>query len=407
MPISSCYPRRSSALRAGLPIVLSVVVLLLASCGETYRPIAIPIPEPGGDPKNPHYAVVLSTGEAPGPAGTAVIDVAGETDISNRTAGTNPVHASLPSANGRAWVVNNGDDSVTSFFPGTLAVNDVSVNLEAGSRPTYVDATSTFVFVNEPPLNRVAIVNANLSVATAFVGVGNNPVALAARPDGRKCYVANKNDGTVSVISSTDLAVTGTIPVGASPVAMEMQTAGSFVYVASQSGNTLSVIDTTLDVEVQRVPGLSAPFQVIWDNNLQRVYVLNGGNNTVSIFNAATPSNLTLLRTVPLSGNALAFAVLDNASKFYVLYGGSPGTVDVFDAKSFALRTTVTVQNDPQWIAASPGAEKVFVVNRLGSGGNPATDPLAKGSISIIKTQSDTVLNIPPAQPHPVYVAVQ
>lgn len=409
MPISSRSTYFRTAHRAAFFVLLLILVLLWVSCGETYRPIATPIPSPGGDPKNQHFAVVVSNGTPPADGGAAVIDVAADTNVSNRQAGVNPIHAAIspPAGSLRAWVVNQGDNSVSSFFPSSLSVPDLTLNLESGAGPTYIDVSATIVCVTETALNRVAILNNTSAVATAFVGVGNNPVALAVRPDGNKCYVANKNDGTVSVVSVPNAAITGSpIAVGTAPVAMAMQTAGNFVYVVSQGGNSLSVIDTTLDAEVQRLTGLSAPFQVIWDNNLQRVYVLNGGASSVSIYNAATPSTLTLLRTVSLAVSPIAMAVLDNATKFYVLYGGSPGTVGVYDAQSFALRTTLTVQNDPRWIAASPGAEKVFVANRLGDAG--ATTPqFPNGSISIIKTQADTVSNIAPAQPNPVFVAAQ
>jgi DNA-binding beta-propeller fold protein YncE len=75
----------------------------------------------------------------------------------------------------------------------------------------------------------------------------------------------------------------------------------------------------------------------------------------------------------------------------------------VFDAQGYNLRTTVTVQNNPVSIAAAPESSKVYVVNSTGDGG--ATFP--NGSISIIKTSDDSVLNVAPPSANPFYVTIQ
>jgi YVTN family beta-propeller protein len=394
-------------IRVTATLVLFVLVLLFASCGQTYRPIATPVPLPGGDPQATHFALVVDAGTPPADGDVSQIDVSGDTNVGNRQVGLNPVHAVIGPSLIRAWVVNQGDSSVSSFSPSFTTIATVHINLEPNASPSFVDATSTFAFVTEPALNRIAILDANQTLVKAFVPVGANPVALAARPDGAKCYVANKGDSTVSVVSTQDNATIGNpIPVGAGPVALAMQTAGSFVYVVSQAGNSMSVINTSTDAEVQRINGLSAPFQVVWDNNLQRVYVVNGGANSISVFNASSPSNLTLLRTVSTASTPLGIGVLDNGTKFYVLYGGTPGSVGVFDAQSYALRTTLTVQNNPVSISAAPGSIKVYVANKNGDAG-AGTPQFPNGSISIIKTQDDTLLTLPPGQPNPVFVTSQ
>jgi YVTN family beta-propeller protein len=381
-------------------VALFVFVVLWTSCGQTYRPIAVPVTQPGGDPEDLHFAVVLSQGS---PGSLAQFDVSGDTNVGNKTVGTNPVHAMLLPSLGRGWVVNQGDSTVTVYSPTVVNANAITLALEANSGANYVNATNNFAFVTESSLNRLAIIDGTQLTVRSFVPVGNNPVAVAARFDGLKAYVLNNGDSTVTVVSTQDNSAVGSpIPVGASPVSVAMQTGGAFVYVVSDAGNSLSVIDTSTDTEIQRISTLSSPKRVIWDNNLKRVYVLNAGGG-VSVFNASA-AQLTLIRTVPTGASPLGLAVLDNGTKFYVLYGGSPGTVDVFDAQSFVVRRTVTVQNNPVSIAASPGSTKVYVVNQAG---DPATPALANGSVSIIKTLDESVLNIPPSAPNPTFVTVQ
>jgi DNA-binding beta-propeller fold protein YncE len=135
------------------------------------------------------------------------------------------------------------------------------------------------------------------------------------------------------------------------------------------------------------------------------VYVGDTGSNTIKIYNGAANS-LSLLRTISLPATPLGIAPLDNGTKLYVLFGGSPGTVGVYDTQSFQLRTTLTVQNTPVSISASPGSSKVYVVNQTGDAG--ATTPqFPNGSVSIIRTSDDTVLNMPAGAAKPMFVATR
>ncbi len=412
MPISldRLILRRTSAFLS--TFVLFVVVALLTSCGETYRPIITPILQPGGDPQTTHYAVVinanngqptdLNTGIGPS---ASQFDVSGDVNIGNRRVGLSPVHAVLTPAF-QAFVVNRGDSSVSIFglVAGSPTVSTVFLEPNAGA--SFVDAIGSTAYVAETALNRVAIVDSNLPAAKAFLDVGPDPVSVAVTPAGNKVYVANTGDGTISVINAKDVAVSGTpIAIGGVPTSLAAQSTGSYVFAVNSSGGAFSVIDTSTDKEVQRFSGLSNPTRVVWDSSLQRVYVANSGNNTINIYNGSAPA-LQLLRTVPLSGSPIGIAVLDNGSKFYVLYGGNPGSVDVFNTQSFQPTSTVTVQNNPVSIAAVPGSSKVYVVNQNGDSGS-ATPQYPNGSVSIINTINDTVLNVGTNSVQPVFVATR
>lgn len=407
IPLDKFILRRSFTLVSTL--TLFVVLVLLTSCGDTYRPVVIPIVQPGGDPQATHYALVvnanngqptdLNTGQGPS---ASQIDVSGDTNIGNRRTGLTPVHATV-AAGFQAYVVNQGDSSVSSF--GLLVSNPFvsTVAIEPNSGATYVTASGSLAFVSETALNRVAVIDNNLPAAKTYINVGAAPVASVATPDSRKVYVANTGDGTVTDISTLDLAVLGTpIPVGGRPAAMAIQTSGAFLFVVNSTGGAFSVIDTSTDTEVQRFTGLSNPTQVIWDNTLQRVYVVDTGANKINIYNGAAPS-LSLLRTVSLPATPIGVAALDNGSKFYVLYAGSPGTVGVYSTQSFQVTSTLTVQNKPVSISAAPGSSKVYVVNQLGDAG-AAAPKYPNGSLSIIVTASDTVLTMSTGSAQPVFV---
>jgi DNA-binding beta-propeller fold protein YncE len=385
---------------------------MLVSCGDTYRPIVTPITQPTGDPQATHYAVVinanngqptdLNTGIGPS---ASQFDVSGDTNIGNRRVGLKPVHAVLTSSF-ETFVVNQGDNSVSLFTVLQSNPTIATIFLENNANPTFVDGVGTTAVVSETALNRVAVVDANLAAVRFYLNVGPSPGAVAITPNLSKAYVANTGDGTITAISLVDNAVQGSpITVGGVPTSLAVQNTSTYVFAVNSSGGALSVIDTASNQEVQRFSGLSNPTKVVWDNSLQRVYVLNSGSNTVNIYNGAAPA-LQLLRSVPLSGSPIGIAVLDNGSKFYVLYGGNPGHVDVFNTQSFQKTATLTVQNSPVSISAVPGSSKVYVANQNGDAG--ATSPqFPKGSVSIIKTSDDTVFNAGTASVQPVFVVSQ
>ena len=86
----------------------------------------------------------------------------------------------------------------------------------------------------------------------ATVTAGNGAFAIAVNQVTRTIYVANRNDGTVSVIDGRTCNgsdATGcaqswpTVAVGASPQALAVNTATNTIYVTNTNDNTVSVID--------------------------------------------------------------------------------------------------------------------------------------------------------------------
>ena len=396
--------------------------LLWSGCGQTYRPIANPIPLPGGNPQATHFALVVNQnpptpGQTASPGSVTQIDVSGDTNIANLTAGLNPVHGALNASLSTGYIVNRGDSTLTGYTPALGASSSVVTipllqnSMEPNAGASYVALSSLYAFVVETSLNRLAVVTNALFQVAAFVPVGADPVAVTCTSDGRKAYVANQGSNTVSVVSTKDFTNSKNIAVGASPEAITISTDNNYVFVANAGDGTVSVINTTSDTVQQTVNVGADPTQVIFDNSLTRVYVLNTGGNSVSIFSASTYP-LTLLQTVSTSSTPVSLAVLDNGTKFYVLFQGTPGSVEVYDAQGFFKRTTVTVGNNTLptgmptvnqvLLAASPGSTKVYAVNFDG-------DPVnTSGSTSIIRTLDDTVvLNMPAALPHPTFVTAQ
>src|SRR4051812_3775970 len=99
---------------------LAALCLVLAACGDTYRPIAIPILQPGGDPQTTRVATVINNNNG-GAGSTITVDATGDTNIAVFQVGKDPVHGAFwLGSTVRIYVANRGDDSVSYYAPTSI-----------------------------------------------------------------------------------------------------------------------------------------------------------------------------------------------------------------------------------------------------------------------------------------------
>ena len=92
----------------------------------------------------------------------------------------------------------------------------------------------------------VAVVDTATGVVGATIAVGDGPEFVAVAPDGKRAYVTNGWDGTVSVIDTATRKLVGApISVGRSPFGLAVSPNSGRVYVANSADDTVSVINAT------------------------------------------------------------------------------------------------------------------------------------------------------------------
>ena len=219
----------------------AVLCLLLGwvGCGQVFRPIIIPNPPQFPNPAAAHTVVTLNDNGTFNDGSAMVIDVSGDSVVSIKSVGLNPVHAVMQSAT-QALVVNQSNaslpqDSVTKLFfsgttiGGTTTITlppsyDASGNLTTGA-PNFVattEANQAYVLMPQyqpPNQNNVggtivpsfAVINTTLGSTVTTIPVGNSPVAMVETPDGAKLYVANQGDGTLNAFNTRPSILTRTI----------------------------------------------------------------------------------------------------------------------------------------------------------------------------------------------------
>ena len=379
-----------------------LAALTLAGCGDTYRPVALPVVQPGGDPQTTRIATIISNNNG-GPGNATEVDATGDTNIASFAVGVDPVHATYWAGTlNTVFVANRAADSISLFSPTTVGGTVSTVGLPAGSHPVWVSAVGGNIFIAESGTNNVGVIQGATGALKQELPVGVNPVSIAETPDGAWAYVANKGSNSVSIINVSTMTLDATVSVGSSPVWVTAKPDSTTMYVLNQGSGTVSVLDTSGKVVVGTLAVGASPNSMAYDSVNHRLYVANTGANTVSIFD--TDSQVpALLRTVTVGAGPVSIAPLLDGSRVYVansgcadpiaLTGCTGNTVSVVDARSFAIRSTVTVGSTPISLAATPESTKVVVADR------------DSDDIKDIRTLDDTVVStIKSASPRPVQV---
>ena len=392
--------------------VLSVIFQI--GCGDTFRPIAIPIIQPGGQPQSTREAVILSTGGSAvgSPDGqTTHINVSGDTNAGQVSVGRDPIQVATLSGGGLTAVVNRGEDSV-SIYP-TLspfsAQPPTFVSLVSGSAPVFAYSNvSGVAYIAESGTNKVAVISTsgNPTAVTAEVAVGNNPVGLVGTTDATRVYVANKGSNSLSVIDTgTNKLLVPDITVGTAPVFLAVNTNGSRVF-SVNNGGTVSVIDTATNTVIDTPSVGASPNFAYFDGVNNKLWVTNPGSNSVSVIsadpNALPPFTVT---TIALPGGCApnpvsnflspTITVLADGSRAYVA-GTACNSVIVINALSNTVTKTIPVGTAPVAIISSPDSTKVYTANN------------GSGNMSIIQTSNDAVVATlaAPAGTKPIYAVI-
>src|SRR5690242_7971384 len=123
------------------------LLLIAASCGDTFRPIITQLNPTPPDGRLLHYVLFLSSNGPNNPGGSSRIDVSGDTNVGTAEVGLGPVHAALLPSGAGVYVANSLEDSVTFYDPSpstTTQSNSIpvtTISLPAGSNPVFVATT--------------------------------------------------------------------------------------------------------------------------------------------------------------------------------------------------------------------------------------------------------------------------
>lgn len=417
------------AVRVAAILVLSLTWL---GCGDTFRPVAVPISPPPPDPSSFHFVLVINgngfgiTGSGPLPANnpgsSTRIDVSGDTNIGVAKVGLGPAHAKLTPSGSRVYVANSLDDTVSSYAPSN-ATFVTTTSLPTGSVPVFVDTTENgTVYVANPGNNTIAAISTVTNVVTnnGIIVLSFSPIVLAETPDAKKVYAVGGSAGAVS-INTIDKTVNPLIADSslASPVWVVIRSDSQRAYVLNQGSGKVTVIDTSSDGVLGSVSVGSGANFMLYDKTRNRLYVTNPTANTVTALDAsvdppgpASPPNPPLfVASVP--ANPVSVAALPDGSRIYVASvvassGSVTSLVTVINASDGSIRSTIPLGpvpidsvNPTGCGTPNPSFSQLFARFRVSIAASEDSSRVYlancdAGNTSIIRTFDDTqVLNLP------------
>jgi YVTN family beta-propeller protein len=208
------------------------------------------------------------------------------------------------------------------------------------------------------------------------------PEGVAITPDGRRVFVANGNDGTVSMVNINPrkvLATTGAFIPGASIVSgIAISPDGRRVYtgyydpVSGERG--LAVLHGTTNAVLRNIPLAASQSAPVPGNNPGGVAVSPDGSivmvaNNVDggafyCYDVASEQVVASIIATSSGSTPAGVAMSPDAQNAYLLFSGT-NVVQVFDLSSRKVTSTIYLSSAPASMTISPDGQQAYVTSPI------------------------------------------
>jgi YVTN family beta-propeller protein len=392
---------------------LAASLTMIAGCGDNYRPVVAAIGLVGPAAQPTKYVIAVSSPSPTSNGLMTMVDFSGDTVVDTVSLGVNPYYLALNS-NGTTGYTLNSDKTVNSFDISTQLITSqvLETTLLAGANPASITALGNTTYIPDPGVDGVDQLTGTPPALKQELPVGAvyTPVYLVGQATAGRAYAisqsASGGAGQVSAIETVNNTISATLPVGRGPVYGVMTLDGRRAFIMNQTDGTVSVINAqnnALDTPVSTIAVGSNPVWADLASALNELVVVNQGDGTapgsVSIVNiplcSATllPPNVNcdptnpvdatnfgqVLPAIPVGINPIMVSVLGDYTRAYVANAGIAGlpcaavavagvsttcTVSVVNLTSNRVTATIPINGHPVWIVTANATPtgKVYVV---------------------------------------------
>ena len=157
------------------------------------------------------------------------------------------------------------DAEGTSVFAINLAGGDVQEGRSGtGPEGLALSPDGSMLWVANRDDGTVSILDPYTLALQGSLTSGRAPVRVAFTPDGNRAYVVNAGEGSVTVFDARARARLGSVPVGLYPLGIAIDIDGTKAYVASTRDDEISIIDLATNNVIERIPVGPEPFDLAW-----------------------------------------------------------------------------------------------------------------------------------------------
>jgi YVTN family beta-propeller protein len=174
------------------------------------------------------------------------------------------------------------------------------------------------IYVVATDANKVLQINAaSLAVEDEFP-TGDGPDGIGISKDGKKLYVTNTNDGTISVIH-LDKSPGKLLKTGGKPELIHYNHDHSKLLISNFINNVVHIVDTESDSIVHEITGLDGPEEAVFSPDETKLYVVNFNIAKVFVYDAATLQKLPT--SYPTGNKPIGVMPLSNNKIYVTNYG--------------------------------------------------------------------------------------
>jgi len=196
------------------------------------------------------------------------------------------------------------------------------------------------------------------------VPIGKTAREVCLSPDGRRAYVSNGDDNTISVIDLDTLAVVATIadPNIVGPDGGVVSPDGKKLYVVGAKNDSVVVISTATNKVLSRIPiPLKVPRRVVFSPDGSKIYV---GCNQTPVIGVIDPKTDTFLRTFPVGNETRGGIAFTPDGKTLLAGAVEDDTMYYVDVATEKITRIQGVALSPQRIIVNPNGA-TFVLARI------------------------------------------
>ncbi len=250
------------------------------------------------------------------------------------------------------------------------------------------------VYVSKILDGNIVAIDVTTDDVIAFLRAGKNPAEIAVMGSANRAFVADLNDGTLTVINTSDRKTVETLELGNPIAAVDIDIEKRIVYALDFSngspGTNMHVINGDTNIETADFSIGSRLQNIAVDAEENLAYATDFVDGIIII----DTQNNTVLTTIPMMNNPHGIAVNPGTDRLFVTQLDSDSVV-VIDTMTRAVIDTLSVGDIPQWIELDISRNKAFVTNE------------GDGTVSVIDISTNTVLSDTiPVGPNPLTVTI-